>query len=400
MHRVLLDFNPRAPCGARRRCVAANSQISLFQSTRPLRGATYRCGRLGRHGLDFNPRAPCGARPNQSSVWRDKHYFNPRAPCGARPHPPPEPPYCKEFQSTRPLRGATGVVALARGANLRFQSTRPLRGATMLCRRHGTRWDFNPRAPCGARRVLYETGKQQAEFQSTRPLRGATTRPAVVTITPDISIHAPLAGRDVRSPVCPTGGKYFNPRAPCGARLSPMLAGLLALHISIHAPLAGRDRRICAVYDQGTPFQSTRPLRGATERLGALHRKPIFQSTRPLRGATPDSRPAWAGWPDFNPRAPCGARRFLNRYVFRRQIFQSTRPLRGATHQYRRQEMEQEFQSTRPLRGATEVDGGVVYEDGISIHAPLAGRDWQESAHRPNDCDFNPRAPCGARLLR
>ena len=326
-------FNPRAPCGARRRCVAANSQISLFQSTRPLRGATYRCGRLGRHGLDFNPRAPCGARPNQSSVWRDKHYFNPRAPCGARPHPPPEPPYCKEFQSTRPLRGAT-------------------------------------------------------------------TRPAVVTITPDISIHAPLAGRDVRSPVCPTGGKYFNPRAPCGARLSPMLAGLLALHISIHAPLAGRDRRICAVYDQGTPFQSTRPLRGATERLGALHRKPIFQSTRPLRGATPDSRPAWAGWPDFNPRAPCGARRFLNRYVFRRQIFQSTRPLRGATHQYRRQEMEQEFQSTRPLRGATEVDGGVVYEDGISIHAPLAGRDWQESAHRPNDCDFNPRAPCGARLLR
>ena len=36
------------------------------------------------------------------------------------------------------------------------------------------------------------------------------------------------------------------------------------------------------------------------------------------------------------------------------------------------------FQSTRPLRGATEADAEQIFPDIISIHAPLAGRDWVE----------------------
>ena len=44
-------FNPRAPCGARRRVTLSRSVNSLFQSTRPVRGATlpsrfYPCRRL------------------------------------------------------------------------------------------------------------------------------------------------------------------------------------------------------------------------------------------------------------------------------------------------------------------------------------------------------------------
>ena len=59
-----------------------------------------------------------------------------------------------------------------------------------------------------------------------------------------------------------------------------------------------------------------------------------------------------------------------------------------------------EFQSTRPLRGAT-LDGHcrpdcVV----ISIHAPLAGRDRGGDGHDSGGTDFNPRAPCGARLKK
>ena len=34
----------------------------------------------------------------------------------------------------------------------------------------------------------------------------------------------------------------------------------------------------------------------------------------------------------------------------------------------------------------------------ISIHAPLAGRDHTGNFIRREVCDFNPRAPCGARL--
>ena len=60
-------------------------QESRFQSTRPVWGATI--GRFKdvikvRH---FNPRAPCGARHNRTVVRRVPEYFNPRAPCGARP---------------------------------------------------------------------------------------------------------------------------------------------------------------------------------------------------------------------------------------------------------------------------------------------------------------------------
>ena len=79
------------------------------------------------------------------------------------------------------------------------------------------------------------------------------------------------------------------------------------------------------------------------------------------------------------------------------------------------------FQSTLPLRGATIYPGSFVHHPGISIHAPLAGSD---STHAPQpgvvaisihaplagsdkwhpvDCPthshFNPRSPCGERLL-
>ena len=35
--------------------------------------------------MNFNPRAPYGARPNIRGVWMWWHSFNPRAPCRARP---------------------------------------------------------------------------------------------------------------------------------------------------------------------------------------------------------------------------------------------------------------------------------------------------------------------------
>ncbi|EFR41020.1 hypothetical protein HMPREF9162_2206 [Selenomonas sp. oral taxon 137 str. F0430] len=55
----------------------------------------------------FNPRAPCGARPRANVRGLHRRRFNPRAPCGARHISFLNPIATKEFQSTRPVRGAT-----------------------------------------------------------------------------------------------------------------------------------------------------------------------------------------------------------------------------------------------------------------------------------------------------
>ena len=101
-----------------------------------------------------------------------------------------------QFQSTRPIRGAT-VMLKRNDLFLSFQSTRPIRGAT---------------APTLHRYVFHV-------FQSTRPIRGATR----------------CSTRNIGYPL------NFNPRAPYGARLArPGGKGCQPV-ISIHAPHTGRD---------------------------------------------------------------------------------------------------------------------------------------------------------------
>ena len=56
--------------------------------------------------------------------------------------------------------------------------------------------NFNPRAPCGARRRVVQIFHPWDKFQSTRPMRGATDYRALALELMMISIHAPHAGRD------------------------------------------------------------------------------------------------------------------------------------------------------------------------------------------------------------
>ena len=125
---------------------------------------------------------------------------------------------------------------------------------------------------------------------------------------------------------------------------------------------------------------------------------------------------------DFNPRAPCGARQDVPALCAPPFLFQPTRPLRGATVLPRVHRPRPKFQPTRPLRGATPVARGLGRVGEISTHAPLAGRDATASKsctrRRPFQPtrplrgatsvsrrhgllrgNFNPRAPCGARLM-
>ena len=110
-------------------------------------------------------------------------------------HPPPSP----GFQSTRPIRGATIIhYSLSFPSNLYFNPRAPY-GARPLpsLLRHWIRTYFNPRAPYGARLRSLSSSSVSYTFQSTRPIRGATRgRPHFCGRGP-ISIHAPHTGRDL-----------------------------------------------------------------------------------------------------------------------------------------------------------------------------------------------------------
>ena len=133
-------------------------------------------------------------------------------------------------------------------------------------------------------------------FQSTRPMRGATLTDedanssggvsihaphagrdsggkATVT-THDVSIHAPHAGRDVRKQYEGTAQWSFNPRAPCGARLSTLCLFSCRQRFNPRAPCGAR------------PLRTSRTEKDLS----------------------------------FNPRAPCGARHWSTHQFTRKGV--------------------------------------------------------------------------------
>ncbi len=259
----VLNFNPRAPYGARLLSFSHPYALTIFQSTRPLRGATSSGRRAGLHSGHFNPRAPYGARPEPSAPATATTDFNPRAPYGARrgnslraPIPTyfnPRAPYGARLRTNENVGGLFDISIHA-----------PLTGRDgwlRFCQRENS--NFNPRAPYGARRHAISKRTVTNKFQSTRPLRGATKSVGDARKLLCISIHAPLTGRDYSGMSISAWRFNFNPRAPYGARPLPKMAKITMI-----------------------TFQSTRPLRGATVGLRRSTPTLLFQSTRPLRGAT------------------------------------------------------------------------------------------------------------------
>ncbi len=186
--------------------------------------------------------APRAGRDNPNILLAcDCICFNPRAPCGARLGDNLKRCRQSEFQSTRPVRGAT-VTPGESLAELIVSIHAPRAGRDRADGdgTHGI-GRFNPRAPCGARPPLLRlvlipslvsihaprAGRDQALkhwlyqkslFQSTRPVRGATLDSWHLAQDFKVSIHAPRAGRDVLHVSLSTRPPRFNPRAPCGAR--------------------------------------------------------------------------------------------------------------------------------------------------------------------------------------
>ena len=174
---VLLDltkrFNPRAPCGARLQSDNNYQLRCVFQSTRPMRGATASFEFVNDSGSVSIHAPHAGRDPSSPMSRRIRHSFNPRAPCGARPIAESGKNPKKGFQSTRPMRGAT-IDVVHDYQDYEFQSTRPMRGATRPCCCPPPRRGVSIHAPHAGRDLI-----RQFLFSLY-----------------NVSIHAPHAGRD------------------------------------------------------------------------------------------------------------------------------------------------------------------------------------------------------------
>ena len=80
-------------------------------------------------------------------------------------------------------------------------------------------------------------------------------------------------------------------------------------------------------------------------------------------------------------------------------LFQSTHSLRSATWPTRATVRRSSFQSTHSLRSATRRHLRRVHPQNVSIHALLAECDMTFPPPNGRSSSFNPRTPCGVRLL-
>ena len=126
-------------------------------------------------------------------------------------------------------------------------------------------------------------------------------------------------------------------------------------------------------------FQSTHPMRDATDKIVYfIMHEDKFQSTHPMRDATTlCQRPARLSSISIH-ASHAGCDVHNGEVYLTTSKFQSTHPMRDATcryHQHRRTHHH------------------------ISIHASHAGCDHRSPLHFWNTLYFNPRIPCGMRLL-
>ena len=157
--------------------------------------------------------------------------------------------------------------------------------------RRKTCMNFNPRTPCGVRRAAIAAPYYFEEISIHAPLAGCDVKLCNQGLHACISIHAPLAGCDILLQHLHGCCEHFNPRTPCGVRLQascdlhtgqrfqsthPLRGAtypfsppvLNAMPISIHAPLAGCDGAFSFGFRlSALRFQSTHPLRGATAKI-------------------------------------------------------------------------------------------------------------------------------------
>ena len=170
--------------------------------------------------------------------------------------------------------------------------------------------NFNPRSPCGERRLKTSPGGTPPNFNPRSPCGERRGCPLRICVQLPISIHALLAESDRSPPPAPAPGQYFNPRSPCGERLFLGLASIADPDFNPRSPCGERLWRSGSVEPLHPNFNPRSPCgeRPPGQSGGGLRpsisihallaesdcgtwcigfRSPGFQSTLSLRRATP-----------------------------------------------------------------------------------------------------------------
>ena len=262
-------------------------------------------------------------------------FFNPRTPCGVRLN--------IESSSEEEEEEEVSIHALLAECDSPFPTCRhspPVSIHALLaeCDRQtrGKPWQnpsFNPRTPCGVRRLAPVHDRWGVRFNPRTPCGVRQVIDGVIWDFKEfVSIHALLAECDRGRSWTFDSGTGFNPRTPCGVRPSKRIIR------------RGKD----------SGFQSTHSLRSATQ-YRCRPGDPFPVSIHALL-AECDGCSRRLGWCNmcFNPRTPCGVRPTFNTTIKKLNSFQSTHSLRSATLQ----------------------TGGGVRPLVVSIHALLAECDF------------------------
>ena len=168
-----------------------------------------------------------------------------------------------------------------------------------------------------------------------------------------ISIHTPLAGSDLAAPSAEASNTIFQSTLPLRGATNARSREIAAILISIHTPLAGSDRRRRAGR-QREHISIHTPLAGSDVRRGPVEpaRQGISIHT-PLAGSDLQIKGLSAG------------------------------PLT--------------FQSTLPLRGATCANSSTISpKTNFNPHSPCGERPTPHTS-TTQQIDFNPHSPCGER---
>ena len=307
-------FNPRSPCGERPEALAGRTAtIWKFQSTLPVWGATPRIEPWRRGTSSFNPRSPCGERLG----WLVSDIRS------------------NQVSIHAPRVGSDCVDMAARYYEAMFQSTLPVWGATTYKKEPGT----------------------YIVFQSTLPVWGATGELVRGPLSGTVSIHAPRVGSDSQEKTyCSSGLLRFNPRSPCGERLSPQTQALENPRCFNPRSPCGERRRLWP--EENRSWRCFNPRSPCGERRGLRRENWTLRdvSIHAPRVGSDDAQHVIAPVREcFNPRSPCGERRcgtLMYRCV---SVFQSTLPVWGATIERIDAQGSSKFQSTLPVWGATHA---------------------------------------------
>ena len=190
---------------------------------------------------------------------------------------------------------------------------------------------------------------------------------------------------------------YFNPRSPCGERLTLSGMALLLEKFQSTLPVWGATRR-CPSWTQKRIFQSTLPVWGATTSPVFPATDVTFQSTLPVWGATHDCLTLPICARNFNPRSPCGERP-LAVVIFCAQIhFNPRSPCGERRNVLNAPEFPALFQSTLPVWGAT-TSGRAPLRRALTFQStlPVWGATSLAGSYTMYLIYFNPRSPCGER---